>query len=286
MHFLCLKKMLWWFYRTMWWLCTGQPRRTAQPLFSCLVSHLFCPDLAPIVVSSYLLFDRGQDGGGGLCFRSVSIGGWHHRGNHSPLLLLHGLLRYRHHYCQHKDARKNKIRNQAAKVAIFIYFYFFWDKIIAIMSFSKKHKKKKNTKNIVGMEAVMDVSGWVSGWVPQGFVGEKNNFCCGCVTEQGASEGFERICSQERLWERKQAGEFWMFLVSKIAFKKGTILDSGWNQNVDNRSAEEETDHLFKIRKKKNKLERQSWWVHGLTVFKITMLKNITLERRCYVNVG
>lgn len=80
--------------------------RNSQPLFSCLVSHLFYPAPSLIVMSSYLLFDRGQDGGGGLCFRSVSVGGWHHRGNHGPLLLLHGLLRYRHHYCEHKDAGK------------------------------------------------------------------------------------------------------------------------------------------------------------------------------------
>lgn len=48
--------------------------------------------------SSYLLFDRGQNGGGRLRFRSVSIRGWHHRGNHGPLLLLHRLLWHRHHY--------------------------------------------------------------------------------------------------------------------------------------------------------------------------------------------
>lgn len=60
---------------------------------------------------------------------------------------------------------------------------------------------------MVGIDAVM--AGWVR--APEGFIGEKNDFRTGCVTEQGASEGFERICSREWQWVRWQAVEFWMY---------------------------------------------------------------------------
>lgn len=109
------------------------------------------------------------------------------------------------------------------------------------------------------MEAVMDVSGWVSGWVPLGFVGEKNDFCCGCVTEQGASEGFERICSQERLWERRQ--EFWMFWVSKLLLKKEPfwILDEIKTWIIDQQRKRRTI--FLRLEKKINK---EAWLIHGV----------------------
>lgn len=94
-----------------------QPKTVFRPRIASILSSPGADQggtkVRPKCARSYLLFDGGQDGGGGLSFRSVSVGGWHHGGNHGPLLLLRGLLRHRHHFCQHKRAgKKKKIRRR------------------------------------------------------------------------------------------------------------------------------------------------------------------------------
>lgn len=52
---------------------------------------------------TYLFFNRGQDGRGGLRLGSISIGGVQYRAQHAGIFCVRGMVWYWHYFCEPKQ---------------------------------------------------------------------------------------------------------------------------------------------------------------------------------------
>lgn len=101
---------------------------------------------------------------------------------------------------------------------------------------------------MVGIDAVMDVAGWVR--APEGFVGEKERLSH-WVRHGTGSEG-KVLKGGDHGSGSGWGGRPWGSGCTEFTdgFWRWTTLGSGYHENMDEGSAESERDNVFKMKKK------------------------------------